>query len=367
MSPVAVPSTAPEVLGDGVLLSAWEEGDLPAVLEIADDPATRRWSGSLRQVHSLDDARRWMAERSGPDRVDWAVRDPRTRALIGRTGLRGFRDGPATAELGYGVHPAHRRRGVAVAAATAATRWAVDELGLHRIQLAHALGNLASCAVAALAGFRYEGTERSALDHDDGPPHDMHRHARLATDPPGPAEPGPVPLVVPVLAGDGLRLRPWCEDDATAYLRGVGHPSAARWSPHEPPRTVDDGRRRLEQARRRALDGQSLSWAVEESGTVVGAMTLRSINRIDMWATASYWVLPEARGRGVAPRALRLASTHAFEVLGLHRVQLQHAVENAASCRVAEKAGFALEGTQRGSCLLAEGFVDEHLHARVAG
>jgi [ribosomal protein S5]-alanine N-acetyltransferase len=53
--------------------------------------------------------------------------------------------------------------------------------------------------------------------------------------------------------------------------------------------------------------------------------------------------------------------------LGLHRVQLQHAVDNAASCRVATKAGFALEGTQRGSCLLAEGFVDEHLHARVAG
>ena len=45
----------------------------------------------------------------------------------------------------------------------------------------------------------------------------------------------------------------------------------------------------------------------------------------------------------------------------------QLAVLSRACCRVAEKAGFALEGTQRGSCLLATGYVDEHLHARVAG
>ena len=49
------------------------------------------------------------------------------------------------------------------------------------------------------------------------------------------------------------------------------------------------------------------------------------------------------RGRGVAPRALEVATAYAVDGLGLHRVQLQHAVENIASCRVAAKAGFALE------------------------
>ena len=77
--------------------------------------------------------------------------------------------------------------------------------------------------------------------------------------------------------------------------------------------------------------------------------------------------LPAARGRGIAPRALDLATSYAMSGLGLHRVQLQHALDNTASCRVAEKAGFTLEGFQRGSCLLASGYVDEHLHARVAG
>ena len=39
---------------------------------------------------------------------------------------------------------------------------------------------------------------------------------------------------------------------------------------------------------------------------------------------------------------------------------------DTASCRVAAKAGFALEGTLRESNLLAEGFADTHLHAREA-
>src|SRR5829696_7710532 len=115
-----------------------------------------------------------MADRTAEGRLDWAVRDPRTEGLVGRTGLFRFRDGPNTAELGYGVHPAHRRRGVAVAAVGTVVRYATEELGLHRIQLVHAVDNVASCAVAVRSGFAYEGIERSSLDHDDGPPHDMH-------------------------------------------------------------------------------------------------------------------------------------------------------------------------------------------------
>ncbi len=365
MSPGALPSTSPELHGDGVLLTPWEERDLPGIVALADDEG-RRFSRSLRGVDSIDDARAWVAGRSGPGRVDWAVRDPASRELVGRTGLHRIDHASATGEIGYGVHPGHRRRGVATAAVATAMRWAFAELALRRVELLHDVANLASCAVAARAGFALEGLERTALVYPDGTAADQHRHARLASDPPGPVDAAPAPLDVPVLVGDGVTLRPWSDEDAAVLVRGVGHPSAARWSPHPPPRTVEDGRRLLTRTRRRTLEGASLSWAVTESGAVVGSLTLRSINRIDLWATASYWVLPEARGRGVAPRALRLASTHAVEVLGLHRVQLQHAVGNAASCRVAEKAGFTLEGTQRGSCLLPEGFVDEHLHARVA-
>jgi RimJ/RimL family protein N-acetyltransferase len=367
MTPLTVPHPSPEVRGDGVLLTAWHEDDLPAVLEMAADPATRQWSTSLRDVTTLDHARAWMADRTAEGRLDWAVRDPETRALVGRTGLFRFRDGPDTAELGYGVHPAHRRRGVAAAAVATAVRYATDVIRLHRIELVHAVGNPASCAVATSSGFAFEGVERSSLDHADGPPHDMHRHARLATDPPGRADPPPVPLQVPVLDGDGVRLRPWTRDDVDDYLRGLRDPEVARWASGPPPATRDEGLRRIDRIARRAAEGSTVGWAVEANGSVVGGVAVRSVNRIDQHASVAYWVLPEARGHGVATRALTTAARHAFDVLGLHRLQLQHALANTASCRVAEKAGFGLESVQRESCLLREGFVDEHQHVRLAG
>ena len=369
MSPLAVPRPSPEVRGDGVLLTRWREEDLPAVLEIAADPATTQWSGSLRHVHTLDAARAWMAERTSEGRLDWAVRDPVTGELVGRTGLFRFRDGPDTAELGYGVHPAHRRRGVAVAAVATAVGYGTDVLGLHRIELVHAVGNVASCAVATRSGFAYEGIERSSLDHDDGPPHDMHRHARLATDPPPPAEPPPVRLVVPSLDGDGVRLRPWRDDDVPALARGLGDPDVVRWGGGSTTSTEDDALRFLHRQRRRADEGSTLSWAVEVGGVVAGATAIRNVNRYDMHASVAYWVLPEHRGRGIATAALRAAAGYGLheDGIGLHRLQLQHAIGNDASCRVADRSGFALESVQRESFLLHGTFVDEHEHVRLAG
>jgi RimJ/RimL family protein N-acetyltransferase len=78
-------------------------------------------------------------------------------------------------------------------------------------------------------------------------------------------------------------------------------------------------------------------------------------------------VLPAARGTGVAARAVGALVGWALGDVGLHRLELVHAVANTASCRVAGKAGYALEGTLRSAMLHADGWHDMHLHARVNG
>ncbi|MEU8197752.1 GNAT family protein [Microbispora amethystogenes] len=52
-----------------------------------------------------------------------------------------------------------------------------------------------------------------------------------------------------------------------------------------------------------------------------------------------------------------------FEELGLHQLELHHSTRNHASCRVADKAGFAVEGVLRAALLHADGWHDMEVHA----
>lgn len=361
---------AAELHAGDLVLGPWRDEDAAAVLAIADDPDTQAWSRSMRSVHTAADAREWMRRgMTGPERVDWAVREASTGAVVGRVGLNRFDHESRSAEIGYGVHPDHRRRGVARRAVEIVTGHGFEVRGLHRIALIHATGNPASCAVAASSGYAFEGVERENLDHGDGVLHDAHRHARLCTDPPGTVVRPPAPVQPAELtAGDDLLLRPWRGTDAATVFGAFGDPETLRWSARPPFSNLDEAHAWIASRTRAWVTGSMAAWAACDvsTGEVVGSVTLRDLDRGDAGAVASYWVRAPHRGQGIAPRVLSAVSTFAFQQLHLHRVALLHAVPNAASCRVAQKSGFGLEGTTRGSDRLSGGWVDEHLHARLA-
>jgi RimJ/RimL family protein N-acetyltransferase len=108
------------------------------------------------------------------------------------------------------------------------------------------------------------------------------------------------------------------------------------------------------------------SWAVvdTDSDTLLGRAGLKHLKFSDGTADVTYWTVPAARGKGVAPRVVNAMASWGFEA-GFYRLDLEHAVGNAASCRVAEKTGFAAEGVRRSAWLLADGRCDVHTHARL--
>jgi RimJ/RimL family protein N-acetyltransferase len=61
-----------------------------------------------------------------------------------------------------------------------------------------------------------------------------------------------------------------------------------------------------------------------------------------------YWLAPEGRGRGAMTRALQLLVRYAFDELGVERLELYTLLENDASQRVAERAGFTRAGISAG-------------------
>jgi RimJ/RimL family protein N-acetyltransferase len=106
-------------------------------------------------------------------------------------------------------------------------------------------------------------------------------------------------------------------------------------------------------------------WVVRREGAPVGRVGLRTVDLEEGRAEVAYWTAPEARGNGVAIQALTALSNWALETVGFHRLDLHHSVQNAASCRVAVKCGYEVEGTAHSSVLHSDGWHDMHLHARI--
>ncbi|ANP54034.1 RimJ/RimL family protein N-acetyltransferase [Streptomyces griseochromogenes] len=169
--------------GDGLVLRPWRASDAPAVHAAFQDPVLHQWH--IKSCDSEDEAAAWIEEwRSsweGEDNAQWAVVEEDTDELLGRVALRQIMLGDGVAEVAYWTVAQARGRGVAARSTTTLTRWAFEEIGLHRLELLHATANEASCRVAAKTGFALEGTKRSACLHADGW-HDMHLHARVRGD-----------------------------------------------------------------------------------------------------------------------------------------------------------------------------------------
>jgi RimJ/RimL family protein N-acetyltransferase len=169
----------------------------------------------------------------------------------------------------------------------------------------------------------------------------------------------------PVLRVGELVVRPWREADVGALVRAYSQADVRRWHA----RSMDEAEAHRWIGSRAAhwREETGADWAVADPGGVVGRVGLRDIDLAAGRSEVSYWVLAEARGRGIATRALCAITDWAFDHLGLHRLELSHATENLPSCRVARGACYAVEGTMRQETLHLDGWHDMHLHARLAG
>jgi [ribosomal protein S5]-alanine N-acetyltransferase len=167
-------------------------------------------------------------------------------------------------------------------------------------------------------------------------------------------------------AGRGVLLRPWRLGDAQAVMDAYQDEAIRRWHV----RRADS----LAETREWIASWQG-GWAAEtgahwavaeaESDILLGRAALKHLKFADGTADVAYWTVPAARGKGVCPRAVDAMASWAFEVAGFHRLDLEHAMGNTASCRVAEKTGFAVEGVRRSAWLQADGRHDVHAHARL--
>ncbi|MFC7491637.1 MULTISPECIES: GNAT family N-acetyltransferase [unclassified Knoellia] len=344
------PDSVP-ILTDGVVrLRAHTEHDVDRIVEQCIDPDSVRWT-QVPRGYTADMGREWIQEIAkgwdgGGDQV-WAideVADPHGR-FLGSIDLRPRAAGRA--ELGFGLHPEGRGRGLMARAVKLVNQYWFDAEGT-RVDWYAERGNFASWAVARAAGFEFLATLPEHVAHGDGGLVDAWFATIGRNDT---MEPRTAWIDPPPLEADGIRLRQWRDDD----VETVEAPSPP--AHFIPPRAVptadtwDDWliRRRLNMAR-----GVGSNWCIADVDTDVALGEVLVFVHDGALAGShtaelGYFLYPRARGRGAARTAARLAVGHAFAStddggLGLRRLVAETAADNAASNAILASVGFTRWG-----------------------
>ncbi len=151
----------------------------------------------------------------------------------------------------------------------------------------------------------------------------------------------------PVLTGDRVRLEPLGPEVLDAYWAAVNEPEGRRLTGTHAEFTREQTERWL---RTRAEQVDRADWAITdpERGDYLGEAVLSDLDPEN--ETCGYRIAlagPHVFGRGLGTEATRLVLGHAFDVVGLHRVELQVYAFNPRARRVYEKCGFRVEGRRR--------------------
>ena len=158
----------------------------------------------------------------------------------------------------------------------------------------------------------------------------------------------------PVLEGPRVRLRPPCMKDYPVWcdLRRESAKFLRPWEPSWNDNHLERGafRRRVRWTSRAAKEGRALAYLLfcASRNTLLGGITLENIRDWPaLTGTFGYWIgAPHAR-HGYMTEGLGLLIAHAFDALGLSRLEAACLPENTASRGLLLGCGFVREGSTR--------------------
>jgi RimJ/RimL family protein N-acetyltransferase len=336
-------------LSDGRLrLRALRAEDKAAVVTALNDELVGRFLWQPPFPYKDSDFDEWFAGAEGRwanDRhANWSITRVGEDDWLGSIGIDVVEERQC-GEIGYHVGPWARRSGIASAAVRLVRDWALDELGLERVEIMADVENSASQRVALGAGMHFEGVHRGYLTAR-GVRRDMASFTIVPSDPREPV----VPLPRPYLSDGLVVVRPFEPDDAEAVFHACQDPLIQQCCYFVPsPYTLEDARGFMAEAQLALTLGTTAHCAVCDaaSGQLLGAVNLVHYPEREA-GELGLWIVPEARGRDVGSAALSLTIRYAFEEVGLERVEGMIETPNTASQGLVRKLGFTREGVLRG-------------------
>lgn len=156
------------------------------------------------------------------------------------------------------------------------------------------------------------------------------------------------------LGDDGAELRPlepWQAEEFLAHMdrgrafigRHVGLPDAAA--------DLDSARAWLQTYADKAAADSGRLYGIWLDGLLVGGVLFRVFDARQRTCEAGCWVEPDAAGRGLVTRAVRVIIDWAVRERGVERVEWLVSAENTPSIRVAQRLGMRRDGVLRSQFL----------------
>lgn len=373
---VTAPVTVKPLTDGVVTLRAHSLDDADAIVEQSTDPESLRWT-TVPRPYSRDDALGWVEHNlaawgePGGTR-SWAIEWTDESGATRYGGTIDLRPGaaPSAGELGFGLHPDARGRGLMSRAVRLVVRHAfatpVWGVPVRRVHWRAIVGNWGSRRAAWAAGFTFHGTIPDSHPDPEGGPEALGTWTGSIT-PGDPLSPQTPWLAATPVEGERVRLRPWRLDDVDAV---EPRDDPDHWMP---PRAII--RREtfptwVLSRQERMAEGSGVDWCVADRGTdrALGSVTIFSRSGpVSDVAELGYQFFPSARGRGAAKEAARLAVAHALAPaseggLGVRRLVAETAADNEASNAVLRSAGFVPFGREHAVDLLPDGAWGDGLH-----
>lgn len=165
-------------------------------------------------------------------------------------------------------------------------------------------------------------------------------------------------------------LRPWRDSDVTELVLACQDREISRWTRVPWPYGEADARAYLMHRYDALHAGTSAPLAIASAADdrhLLGSVSLMRLVWEHARGEVGYWLGREARGQGHATRAVHLICRWGFRTLGLERIDLLAATDNAASQQVAKRAGFTREAVLRSYMAARDGRQDMVAFGLLAG
>lgn len=154
---------------------------------------------------------------------------------------------------------------------------------------------------------------------------------------------------------DQLHLRAWQITDAPALVAAWADPDIARWTAIPPTPSLAYAEQWIAGVETRLERRLAIDVVIETAHTVVGEIGFSHFDQERRAAMVGYWLLPAARGRGLAAASLRALTVWAAEYAKIDIALAECHPANPSSAAVAASAGYAQVASNADRIVMAHG------------